>query len=233
MSAFLSWMKRDFLEGYTLFEKVFLMSMVLLQVIVYCIVPDSMIGMICGVSGVTCVVLTAKGKLISYLFNFIQIVTYMYICWGVGLYLEFAENIFYFVTCIFGVFLWKKNMTVNEDGSEQVIAKKFQAKHWIATVVISVIGTVILGYIGEHYLNSTLPYYDALTNVLALVAQMLMVWRFREQWLVWIVIDVTCLIMFMLLCQWSMVAMYIAWTINAIYGWINWSKLNKAREVLT
>lgn len=233
MSAFLSWMKRDFLEGYTLFEKVFLMSMVLLQVIVYCIVPDSMIGMICGVSGVICVVLTAKGKLISYLFNFIQIVTYMYICWGVGLYLEFAENIFYFVTCIFGVFLWKKNMTVNEDGSEQVIAKKFQAKHWIATVVISVIGTVILGYIGEHYLNSTLPYYDALTNVLALVAQMLMVWRFREQWLVWIVIDVTCLIMFTLLCQWSMVAMYIAWTINAIYGWINWSKLNKAREVLT
>lgn len=233
MSAFLSWMKRDFLEGYTLFEKVFLMSMVLLQVIVYCIVPDSMIGMICGVSGVICVVLTAKGKLISYLFNFIQIVTYMYICWGVGLYLEFAENIFYFVTCIFGVFLWKKNMTVNEDGSEQVIAKKFQAKHWIATVVISVIGTVILGYIGEHYLNSTLPYYDALTNVLALVAQMLMVWRFREQWLVWIVIDVTCLIMFTLLCQWSMVAMYIAWTINAIYGWINWSKLNKAQEVLT
>lgn len=233
MSAFLSWMKKDFLEGYTLFEKVFLMSMVLLQVVVYCIVPDSMIGMICGVSGVICVVLTAKGKLISYLFNFIQIVTYMYICWGVGLYLEFAENIFYFVTCILGVFLWKKNMTVNEDGSEQVITKKFQAKHWIATVVISVIGTVILGYIGEHYLNSTLPYYDALTNVLALVAQMLMVWRFREQWLVWIVIDVTCLIMFTLLCQWSMVAMYIAWTINAIYGWINWSKLNKAQEVLT
>lgn len=233
MSAFLSWMKRDFLEGYTLFEKVFLMSMVLLQIIVYCIVPDSMIGMICGVSGVICVVLTAKGKLISYLFNFVQIVTYMYICWNVGLYLEFAENIFYFVTCIFGVFLWKKNMTVNEDGSAQVIAKKFQVKHWIATLVISVIGTVILGYIGEHYLNSTLPYYDALTNVLALVAQMLMVWRFREQWLVWIVIDVTCLIMFTLLCQWSMVAMYIAWTINAIYGWINWSKLNKAQEVLT
>ena len=92
MSAFLSWMKKDFLKGYTLFERVFLMSMVLLQIIVYCIVPDSTIGMICGVSGVICVVLTAKGKLISYLFNFIQIVTYMYICWGVGLYLEFARK---------------------------------------------------------------------------------------------------------------------------------------------
>ena len=84
-----------------------------------------------------------------------------------------------------------------------------------------------LGYVGDVYLHSTLPYYDALTNVLAIVAQMLMVWRFREQWIVWIVIDITCLIMFITLGQWSMVAMYVAWTINAFYGWYNWTKLNK------
>lgn len=27
--------------------------------------------------------------------------------------------------------------------------------------------------------------------------------------------------------KWSMVAMYVAWTVNGIYGWVNWSKLNK------
>lgn len=27
--------------------------------------------------------------------------------------------------------------------------------------------------------------------------------------------------------NWSMVAMYVAWTANCIYGWYNWSKLNK------
>lgn len=27
--------------------------------------------------------------------------------------------------------------------------------------------------------------------------------------------------------DWSMVAMYIVWTANCIYGWRNWSKLNK------
>lgn len=222
-----NFMRKNFWDGYTVFEKLFLVGMILLQVVVYCFVPDSVIGMICGLSGVICVVLTAKGKLVSYLFNFIQIITYMYICWGLKLYLEFAENIFYFVTCILGVFLWKRNMKVNDDGTEQVVAKKFKVWHWIVTVVIAVVGTFVLGFVGENYLGSTLPYYDALTNVLALVAQMLMVWRFREQWIVWIVIDLTCLLMFIMLGQWSMVAMYIAWTINAVYGWINWTKMNK------
>ena len=56
------WLKNEFWYGYTLFEKLFMLSMVLLQVVVYCFVPDTLIGMICGIAGCICVVLTAKGK---------------------------------------------------------------------------------------------------------------------------------------------------------------------------
>jgi nicotinamide mononucleotide transporter len=219
-------MKNEFWNGYNKFEKIFFSAMILLQVLVYCLIPDSLIGMVCGISGVICVALTAKGKISSYIFNFIQIITYMMICWDLKLYLEFGENIFYFITCIFGVFLWKKNMKQNDDGSTQVAAKKFKAWHWVVTIATAAIGTFLLGKFG-YLIGSTLPYFDALTNVLALVAQMLMVWRYREQWAIWIIIDITCLIMFTMLGQWSMVAMYVAWTINAFYGWYNWSKLNK------
>lgn len=221
----ITWMKNEFWNGYNWFERCFMAAMVLLQIVVYCIVPDSPIGMICGISGVICVALTAKGKISSYIFNFIQVITYMMICWDLKLYLEFGENIFYFITCIYGVFAWKKNMKRNEDGSTQVEAKKFNVWQWISVILITAMGTFVLGNFGQVVLGSTLPYYDALTNVLALIAQMLLVWRYREQWAIWILIDVTCLIMFTMLGQWSMVAMYIAWTINAFYGWWNWSKL--------
>lgn len=224
MEKLKNYIKNEFWTGYNLFERVFMLSMVLLQIVVYCFAPDSIIGMICGISGVICVALTAKGKLSSYIFNFIQIVTYMYIVWGLGLYLEFYENVFYFVTCIIGVFVWKKNMTKE---TNQVKAKKLSLLQCVLSVLVIGMGTVALGYIGQKYLGNTLPYYDAFTNVMAIAAQLLMVFRYREQWLVWIVIDVVCLIMFCILGQWSMVAMYIAWTINAFYGWYNWNKLNK------
>lgn len=221
------WIKNEFWNGYNWFERIFMLAMVLLQVVMYCFVPDSLIGMVCGVAGVICVVLTAKGKISSYLFNFIQMITYMIICWDTKLFLEFGEQIFYFVVCIFGVFLWKKNMKKNDDGTEQVIAKKFKPWHWVATVVVTVVSTFLLGTFGEVILGSTLPYIDAFTVALAVIAQLLMVWRYREQWAVWIVIDVASLVMFVMLGQWSMVVMYVAWTINAFYGWYNWTKLNK------
>lgn len=224
------WIKNEFWTGYNWFEKIFFLAMILLQVGVYCFAPDTPIGMICGVSGVICVALTAKGKISSYIFNFIQMITYMVICWDAALYLEFGEQIFYFIACIFGVFLWKKNMTKNEDGSEQVVAKKFKLWHWIVTVVATIICTLGLGYFGDNVLGSTLSYLDALTVALAVIAQLLMIWRYREQWIMWIVIDLSSLIMFLILGQWSMVAMYIAWTINAIYGWYNWSKLNRQQN---
>lgn len=224
------WIKNEFWNGYNWFERMFMLAMVLLQVVMYCIAPDTLIGMACGIAGVICVVLTAKGKISSYLFNFIQMITYMIICWNARLFLEFGEQIFYFVACIFGVFLWKKNMKKNDDGTEQVIAKKFKLWHWVVTVVVTAVTTILLGTFGEAILGSTLPYLDAFTVALAVIAQLLMVWRYREQWAIWIVIDVSSLVMFAMLQQWSMVVMYIAWTINAFYGWYNWSKLAKFND---
>lgn len=221
------WIQNEFWNGYSWFERIFMWTMVLLQIIMYCIAPDTVIGMVCGVAGVICVVLTAKGKISSYLFNFIQMITYMIICWNAKLFLEFGEQIFYFIACIFGVFLWKKNMKKNDDGTEQVVAKKFKPWHWVATIVVTVITTVLLGKFGDSILGSTLPYLDAFTVALAVIAQLLMVWRYREQWFVWILIDVASLVMFIMLGQWSMAIMYVAWTINAFYGWHNWTKLSR------
>jgi nicotinamide mononucleotide transporter len=220
------WIKNEFWTGYNWFERIFLWAMIALQGIVYCFAPDTPIGIVCGIAGVICVVLTAKGKISSYIFNFIQMITYMIICWNTALYLEFGEQVFYFVACIFGVILWKKNMKKNEDGSEQVIAKKFKLWQWLATISATLLGTVALGWFGDVVLGSTLSYLDAATVALAVIAQLLMVWRYREQWAIWIAIDTFSLIMFIILGNWSMVAMYIAWTVNAFYGWYNWSKLN-------
>ena len=220
-------LRAEFWDGYNWFERLFFASLILMQVVAYCFAPDTPIGIICGLSGVICVALTAKGKISSYLFNFIQMATYMVICWQAGLFLEFGEQVFYFLACIYGVFAWSKNMRKNADGTEQVIAKKFKWWHWLATGAVTAVTTILLGRFGDVVLGSTMSYLDACTVALSVIAQLLMVWRYREQWVLWIAIDVVSIVMFALLGQWSMVAMYVAWTINAVYGWYNWTKLAK------
>ena len=221
--------KNEFWTGYTLFEKLFLLSMLILQIVVYCIVPDSVLGIISGISGVISVVLCAKGKISFYFIGFVQTITYLILAWQNKFYGEVLENIFYLVTMVWGIFVWKKNMQKNDDGTTDVKAKKFSVLQWILSVVGTVIATVIMGYFLDK-IGSNQAYLDSATNVMAIFAQLLMVWRYREQWIWWVVIDIICIVMWFTAGNWSMVAMYIAWTFNAIYGWYNWSKLNKQQS---
>ena len=224
-----NWVLKNFWNGYTLFEKLFMLAAVATQIIVFAITPDSWLNIVAGLAGVVSVIMCAKGRTMFYFIGFIQTFTYLALAWQNKFYGEVMENIFYFVTMVWGIFEWKKNEVINEDGTEDVIAKKFSPTQWILSIIGTVIATFAMGY-WLNGIGSAQAYTDAATNVMAIFAQLLMVWRYREQWMWWIVIDVFCIKLWWVAGNWSMVAMYVVWTVNAIYGWINWSKLNKVQN---
>ena len=223
-----NWLKKNFWDGYSLFEKLFLLIMVLVQVVVFIIAPDTPLNIIAGIAGVVSVVMCAKGRTVFYFIGFVQTCTYLFLAWQNQFYGEVLENIFYFVTMIWGIFVWKKNEVENADGTRDVAAKKFTPVQWVISIVLTILATIAMGYWLDG-IGSAQAYTDAATNVMAIIAQLLMVWRYREQWIWWFVIDVFCIKLWWVAGNWSMVAMYIAWTANTIYGWINWSKLNKTQ----
>ena len=232
MTALKNWFLRNFWTGYSTFEKIFLWAMVALQIVVFCIVPDTPLNIIAGIAGVISVVLCAKGKVTFYFIGFVQTVTYLVLAWQNRFYGEVMENLWYFVTMIWGIFVWKANTEVKEDGTEDVIGKTFTAAQWAFSVVGTIIATVAMGY-WLTTIGSAQAYTDAATNVMAIFAQILMVRRYREQWLWWLVIDVLCIKLWWVARNWSMVAMYVGWTANCIYGWVNWTKLaGKKQEVI-
>ena len=100
-----NWAKNEFWVGYTLFEKLFMFSMVAMQIIVFCITPDTPLGIISGISGVISTVLCAKGKLSFYFIGFIQTTTYLVLAWENKFYGEVLENLFYLVTMVWGIFV--------------------------------------------------------------------------------------------------------------------------------
>ncbi len=232
MKKISTWLKNELWVGYSVFEKVFLVSMLALQIAVFIISPDTPVAIISGISGVISVVLCAKGKISFYYIGFVQTISYLYLSWTNKLYGEVIENIFYLVTMIWGIFLWKKNMQKNEDGTSDVKAKKFTIVQWLLSVILTIVATYFVGLWLES-IGSNEAYLDAATNVMSIFAQLLMIWRFREQWIWWIVIDIICVVMWARIGNWSMVAMYISWIINAAYGWFNWSKLNKVQRETT
>lgn len=226
MAKVKKWFINEFWTGYTWFERIFLISMIALQIIVFCIAPDTPLNIIAGLAGVVSVVLCAKGKISFYFIGFVQTFSYLYLAWVNNFYGEVIENIFYLVTMVWGIYLWRKNMNKHEDETTDVKVMKFTWLQWVLSIVGTAVATILVGMWLDS-IGSNQAYLDAATNVMAILAQLLMVWRYREQWVWWIAIDIVCTVMWFNVGNWSMVAMYIAWTANCIYGWYNWSKLAK------
>ena len=226
MTKTFNYLKREMWDGFSINEKLFMWGMVLLQILVYIVAPDSWYGVVAGIAGCISVVLTAKGRWMMYPIGFIQNFTYTVLAFQNMFYGEVIEQVFYIVTMIWGMVAWAHNMHTNEDGTQDVNTRKFGLTEWLFTIVGVAIGTWLFGRVLVA-MGAAQPYTDAATNVMALFAQILMVKRYREQWALWLLIDVFCIKMWWVAGNWSMVAMYVAWTANCIYGWMNWTKLNK------
>ena len=77
---------------------------------------------------------------------------------------------------------------------------------------------------------------DSATTILSIVAQFMMLARYAEQWLMWIIINILSIIMWAqsIISQdgndYPTLVMWIAFLCNSIYGYINWRKLYKQQS---
>lgn len=218
------WFWNDLFSGWSRKEGIYAWFLIAVQIIVFIFNPDSVLGFITALSGTICVLLVAKRKMSNYLFGFIQ--TGVAFALGLQVFLigETGENFFYFITQFWGIANWKKNME-----EDQVITEKFSIKHWVITGSILLVGTLFLGFIFDYF-DGTQAYADAFTLITAMVAQMLMLYRFKEQWLFWGILNCVSLIQWSIIANVSMVFLYIVLLINVTYGYVTWSKGIKNKE---
>jgi nicotinamide mononucleotide transporter len=83
------------------------------------------------------------------------------------------------------------------------------------------------------FLNGTLPFIDSITTVFSIVATILLTKRMTDQWFYWISVDVLAIIMwvYIFVRDGNVVSMLVMWTaflVNAIYGYINWRRMENA-----
>lgn len=202
-----------------IFDYGFMSLGVLLQVICFILTKDDILSFICGLSGVINVVLCSQRKMSFYLFAYIQMFTYIIIIYQNKLWGELGENIFYLVTTTVALFLWKKNYNKEENVVE---AKKFTNMDWVISGGVFILATFIL-YWFLLKTDDPKPFLDAVSTVPAFIAQILLMLRYREQWVMWIIVDIATLILWISIGNIFMVMQYIFWTMNCVYGYYKWS----------
>ena len=220
-------LKEEFLSGWKPFEVAWVVIFLAAQIIAYVLMPDSPLGMISGIAGILCVVFVSKGKISNYFFGLIFAYTYFYVSWGSNFLGEMNTALYVYIPSQFiGYFMWKQNMQ-NDNGGESVIAKALMPKGWAILLVSVAIGTLCFVQALKAAGGSSTT-LDGLTTIITVAAQLLMILRYREQWLLWIVLNVLSILLWQ--GQPAMYLMYSAYLLNSLYGYYNWTKLVKAEN---
>ena len=173
--------------------------------------------------GVCSVVFGAQGNILTYVFGFAQVVTYTYLCCLERFYAEIAINGYYFLTMIYGVYCWRRHLYHDR---LQILTRRLSIRLLLFLVLTTLLLSLLVGWLLSNYTDDPQPYLDAFTTVPALAAQILMVMAFREQWCLWLFVDILATIMWLRAGNYCMVAQYAFWCTNCIYGYLQWTRLS-------
>jgi nicotinamide mononucleotide transporter len=211
---------------WSLFEIIFLLGFLLAAAYINIQVENGAFNFSVAASGILCVLLTAKGKLSAYLFGLYNSISYAYLAYINGLYGELGLNLIFFTPMNFiGFFLWQKNLK-----NGLVKMRKLTSISVLLLALLIVACTGALGYVLSLIESQNTPFIDASTNTLSIAATILMVLRYKEQWLLYIALNSLTIIMwYQRLSSGSlegeiMILMWVGYLINSFYGYINWSR---------
>jgi nicotinamide mononucleotide transporter len=177
-------------------------------------------------SGILCVVLAAKGNIWNYAFGLYNSLAYALVAYKNGLYGEMGLNLLFFVPMgVIGYLMWKP-----KSAGAYVEMRLLRFRNTLLIALACIIAIGVLGYLLAQISGQNNPYIDATTDVLSIAATILMVYRYREQWLLYLLLNAFTVLLWGIRTSKGsaegvlMIVMWSAFLVNAIYGYYNWSK---------
>ncbi len=195
----------------------------------------TLVNFVSAICGVVCIFFCAKASISNYIFGLVNTIVYtIYLIyrhiWGsVGL-----ELLVYLPANIAGWIVWVKHR--DKIDTEKTLSKKSTlVQNVIYTVAVVVVG--ILCYFLLNKIDGTTPLLDAFIVSMGVVATILQLLRYREQYVWWLIQDIIAVVMYgkiFLDTKDFGDAVYLTkktiYLIMAFVGLYNWVKLQKTRN---
>lgn len=222
-------MLKKFFKDWSLFEKLWLLFVIAVQVVAWILNKDTIFMLILTLTGSLNLVLGAKGKVAGLYFAIINSILYAWSCMKIPLYGEVMYNVLYSIpVSATAIFMWRKNKTSDGEVKFRTMSLKLGAIIVLATIAGTFGYAEILKLMGGNF-----AFMDSLTTVVAVVASMLYLLRFSEQWLMWVLVNALSIIMWIMVFAsgdktvFMIIILKSINLLNSLYGYINWKRISK------
>lgn len=166
------------------------------------------------------VFLTARGSIFGWPLGIIGASLYTYIFAFSSLY---AESVLQGIYIFMGIYGWLNWLKLGSSPKERPVIR-IDKRTRNVSFGFWLVFSVVIGYLLSNYSSGEAPYIDAALGVGGLVTTYLMARKFLENWIVWIVIDISSAALFYTRELYATSVLYIAFTIIAAQGYYLWKK---------
>ena len=175
-----------------------------------------------AILGILYIIFSIRQNLFTWPTGILTSLFYIVVFYKSALYAAMGLQVYYVLISIYGWGLWLRGK--NENSKSLLPVQLVKRKLWIKIAVVSVIIYAIIMFILLNFSDSDVPFMDALTTSLSIVATWMLAKKYIEHWLIWIFVDVVSSGLYIYKNLWPTVVLFIVYTIMAFIGFIEWKK---------
>ena len=180
------------------------------------------------ITGVIYIILEIKQKNFMWVVGIITSLAAMWVFFRQGLYASFGLNTYYLVTAFIGLWQWgrdrqKLKPAKKKSGGDVIHLNRLPVRTVVLSAAVVAAGTFGLAWVME-LLENPMSYLDAAVAVLSAVATWWLVRSYIAQWWLWVIADALSTILCATQGMWWMTALYAAYALSAVYGYVHWKK---------
>ncbi len=177
-----------------------------------------------AVSGLLYIYLEIKQKNIMWVVGFFTSLAYIFVFFLSKFYADMALNVYYVIISAYGWYCWHYAPT---QSGASVTARTINRIHLPLGIILGVITAILfftIGYVLVHFTDSPIPYYDALTTSLSIVATWMLARKILEHWILWIFINFFSTILYFWRGLYPTTILFFVYGVMSIVGWIKWKQ---------
>lgn len=172
-----------------------------------------------------------RASIYLWIASIIMPAVYLFVYYDAGLYADFGINIYYLLAAVYGWWVWKYG-NKEKQGEELPITRMPRGK-WKMAAAMFLVFQLLIAWILIRYTDSNVPWCDAFTTALSMVAMWMLARKYLEQWLVWIVVDVVSVALYLYKGLFFTAGLYALYAIIAVYGYWNWKNMMEQKKLQT
>ena len=188
----------------------------------------TLVNFVSAVCGIICIFFCAKANVSNFVFGLVNTIVYaIYLIYYKIYGTFFLEVLFYLPMNIASWINWARHR--DKKLTEKTMSKRLTLTQNIISVVFVGITTFVT-YMILKRCGGTVALLDALTVAIGIVATILELYRFAEQYVWWIITDIIAVTMYIVHFDTVYLTKKTIYLIMAIIGLKNWITLNKERN---